>query len=767
MLCRSLGLSGRSASFSRSILVTFLFLVCSTLALRASAGTLRGRVVDPHARAVVGADVLVLRAGAIITRVATTADGRFGPVTLPPGRYDVLVSATGLHAAPTTVSIDKSTTADIAVAMALSAVNESVVVSASQVDVPLSRATESVTVIDRSDLDLRQMEQVADALRMVPGFGVVSNGGRGAVTSIFPRGGESDYTLVLVDGIAQNVFGGGFDAAHLSTADVDRIEVVRGPESALYGSGAIGGVVHVITRHGGKPVLFATFEGGGYGTTRESVSATGSARVWQWGGSIEHLKTGGDTRMWPSLGRRIANADYARVTGSGSFAWSDGPGRRVRVDMRADENDAGNPGPYGSNPAGNYGGLDLVARGKNHSKEVGVSGLFGGTGTTRHAAQFTWTDLTNEFAGQYGSSSDQTKRASARYQFDAAVGSLGLSAGAELLHERNDNTYITGTTFQPVPVRRMDAGLFVEARPSLGRRAFLTAGARFERLERNALEADPGSFNQRPAFGNDVVWSANPKVSAAWFVRQPESSASGLGAGWTKVRFGAGTGIKPPTGFEIAYTDNPNLKPERSRSVDLGLEQAFGSTLVADVTWFANRYDDLIVAVSSAISGSSHYRTDNIANARSRGVETGVQWRGCGGLSARGAWTWLNTAVLGIDHAPSQAPNGFQVGDPLIRRPRNQGSFDLTWSAAHASAFLSVNGRGTVRDVEPTYGISGGLFDAKGYATVSLGGSWRLKRGVEIFGRVVNALDRQYEDAFGYPALGRSASIGLRVAAGR
>ena len=106
-------------------------------------------------------------------------------------------------------------------------------------------------MITRADLDARQITTVADSLRFVPGFGVVQSGGRGALTSIFPRGGESDYTLVLVDGIPQNAFGGGFDAAHLATGDIERIEVVRGPQSALFGSGAIGGVVHVITQQGG------------------------------------------------------------------------------------------------------------------------------------------------------------------------------------------------------------------------------------------------------------------------------------------------------------------------------------------------------------------------------------------------------------------------------------------------------------------------------------------------------------------------------------
>ena len=144
------------------------------------------------------------------------------------------------------------------------------VVSASQVDRPLSRLTDSVTVVEKSDFESRQTETASDALRLVPGFGVIASGGRGALTSIFPRGGESDYTHVTIDGLPLNTFGGGFDAAHLSAAGVERMEVVRGPQSALFGSGAIGGVVSLSTLHGGPDRGQVLLEGGGDGVSAAS-----------------------------------------------------------------------------------------------------------------------------------------------------------------------------------------------------------------------------------------------------------------------------------------------------------------------------------------------------------------------------------------------------------------------------------------------------------------------------------------------------------------
>jgi hypothetical protein len=187
-----------------------------------------------------------------------------------------------------------------------------------------------------------------------------------------------------------------------------------------------------------------------------------------------------------------------------------------------------------------------------------------------------------------------------------------------------------------------------------------------------------------------VVWSSTRKCP-------PPGSSARQRVGWTKLRAGIGTGIKPPTGFEIAYTDNPNLKPERSVSMDAGVEQALGgSAAVFEATFFANRYDDLIVSVGTGLSGVSRYRTDNVANASAQGLETGVRWQGPHGLAARLVWTFLHTEVLGLDTLPSQGPGFFKVGDPLVRRPSQQGFVEVT--CAHArQTFVTVGGRGHVR----------------------------------------------------------------------
>src|SRR5206468_2473103 len=181
-----------------------------------------------------------------------------------------------------------------------------------------------------ADLEARQIETVSDALRLVPGLAVTRSGGRGAITSLFPRGGNSNYTLVLVDGIRANAFGGGYDFAHLSVADVDRIEIVRGPESALFGSDAIGAVVQIVTRRGGTPHASGFVEGGGEGTVREAFDASGAAGKWSWGGGAEHTTTDGFTGT-TSTGQHVVNDDYHLSHVSGSAGYRSPSGSDVLV----------------------------------------------------------------------------------------------------------------------------------------------------------------------------------------------------------------------------------------------------------------------------------------------------------------------------------------------------------------------------------------------------------------------------------------------------
>jgi outer membrane cobalamin receptor len=755
--------------------LTLIVFVSLAAPFVARAATIRGRVVDPDGRPVPGAQVFLRQPISSRPPLVTDSEGAFAAEHLQAGRYDVTVVLPGFQADPISLTVAADDARTVTIGLHVSGVSESIVVSAAQVDVPLSRAADSVTVVDAGRLGSRQVDSVAQALRLVPGLSVASNGGAGSVTSVFPRGGESDYTMVLVDGVPANAFGGGVDLSQLSVAGIDRIEVVRGPQSALFGSDAIGGVIQVITRQGGRPRVAGTIEGGSRGSSRAEVSTSGSHGGWSWGASAERAASRGFTGKAPATGETMSNDDWWSRHVAASGGWHGGHGADVRASVALASTDRGNPGPYGSNPIGAYTAVDRLSRGSVSTRAFDVAAVQPftiGRVVAREKVVVSRYDLTNDFKSSYGLSQSGTRRLMVREQTDLLVASpLNLSAGVEVKAERATSTFITGEQFEQVPIHRRVIGTFVEARYTAAERLNVTGGVRAEQIRRDTLEADPAAFLPRPTFTPDTVMSVNPKASVSYIVRGGSGSGTagdGSGLGVTRLRASAGTGIRPPDALEIAFTDNPHLKPERSRSVEGGVEQDFaGGAIVTGATVFSNRYEDLIVAVGPDLRDASIFRTDNISNARSRGVELSTSARTRWGLDVRAGYTYLETALLAVDRGHGQAPAPFVVGQQLLRRPRHQFSADLAIVRSRATAFVQVGARARVLDVEPSYGTYGGLFWNHGYAVVNAGASFRVGRGIEVIGRMANLLDRAYEETLGFPAPGRMITVGVRVAAGR
>jgi outer membrane receptor protein involved in Fe transport len=458
----------------------------------------------------------------------------------------------------------------------------------------------------------------------------------------------------------------------------------------------------------------------------------------------------------------VSNDDWQQSLAQGHLEWTRSATTAVRADVRWLDAERGNPGPFGSNPIGAYTAVDRVSRGEDTQHQLGVHGRlpWGSvlSGRIQQRWQVTAADLDNRYHSSFGDSFFETRRVSARTQTDVILTpTTGLTAGVEGFGERARSTYITGERFQEVPIERRTFGGFAEVRQDLGARATLSAGLRADTIRRAALEGDPNPYGPRPAFGDETVTSVNPRLAGRFVAWQ-----DGRGVTRTTVRASVGTGIRPPDAFELAFTDNPDLQPERSRSADIGVSHVLLPQVTVDATAFFNRYDDLIVAVGPAFADASRYRTDNISNARARGLELEGAWRGPRGLHARLGYTFMATEIRAVDES-AEAPPPFAVGDPLIRRPRHQGAADLGWTASRFTAFTTVRVRGEVLDVEPSYGAFGGVFTAPGFTVVDAGASWRLTPHVEIFGRGLNLLDRQYEEAYGYPAPGRLGMVGLRV----
>lgn len=756
-----------AASFCARPLTTTLAALAALALLPAIASAqhrVEGRTIDPQGRAVPRAQVMATTPAAVVT---TTADdsGRFVFADLGAAIVDLSATAPGLGGEARAVAASSS--APVEIVLRIAAVAESLVVTASQIDQPLSRTADSVTVITARDLEARQVTSVGEALATVPGFTVARSGGPGTLTSLFPRGGESDYTLVLVDGVRANSFGGGIDLSQVPIADVDRIEVVRGPQSAIYGADAIGGVVQIITRQGGAPSAAGQVETGSRGTRRLIGSTTGSLGGWRWQSGGDYFEDEGFTGIAPASGERVSNDDARERQGWLGAGWRAARGTDVQASFRYVDTERGAPGPYGSDPANRFGGVDVVSRGWTERMAVAarvVHPWSGPSSRIRQRIDLDVADFDLRFQSGFGTSESDTRRVHGRVQTDAALAStFGFSGGVEWLTERARSTFITAGG-QPIPVERRSVGTFAEARWNGHERVSVQAGVRAEHITRHALAANPAGFSPRPAFDDDAVLSVNPKVSASWTIG-PSLPASGARS-WTRLQIAAGTGIRPPDAFEISSTDNPDLRPERSRSVEVGMTQALaGGAVQLQATTFFNRYDDLIVSVGS-LRDVSRYRTDNVSNARARGLETTAAMRLAGGAALRAAYTYLDTEIRAID-GTAQAPSPYRVGDRLLRRPAHQGSVAADWTRNRVTMFLALKARGATLDAEPAFGPGGGLFENTGHAVVDLGGSYRLRTGIEVFARALNLFDRRYEEVLGYPSPGRTGYVGIRVAAGR
>lgn len=745
---------------------SFLLALFTCVCAPAFAGPVTGRVVDPDGRIMPGVQVLVLAGGPALDSTVTNARGEFTIASPDGGRFELRLALDGFRARPLVVDGAAAARDVGTLTMAVSAFSESLVVSAAHVEIPLSQASASVTIVTGAEIEARQTTSVADVLRTVPGMAVATTGSAGAVTGVFPRGGESNFTLLFVDGIQANAFGGEMDFAHLATANVDRVEVVRGPQSALYGSNAIGSVVRVVTRRGGRPAASGTIEGGSFGTMRTTAATSGSRAGFEWGGSAEHLSSDGMNGRRTSSGQTVANDDYTRRSGSVSAGWRGSGGRALRMQLHTGRNERGFPGPFGTNPIGAFTDIDTVSRGRDENWLASAAGTLPMGARVRTHAHATLARQDTLFDSPFGGSESSSRRSTARVQSDAALARrVEVSAGVEVQRERAAGTFITAGRSRQVPVERTVAGYFAEGRWSARERFFVTVGARADHIRRDALDADPDAFAPRPAFPADTIISVNPKISAAWFVR-PSAG------GFTKIRASAGTGIRPPGAFDIAFTDNPSLEPERSVSAEAGIDQALADGRgLLEATAFVNNYDDLIVAVGS-FRGASQYRTDNISNARARGVElagtlrTRVAALSRLGVHVRAAYTFIDTEILAVDRS-SGAPPPFAIGDPLLRRPRHQLTGNLVLTTGRWSAYLQGGGRGRMLDVEPSLGTFGGLFYSAGYSVWNTGATFRVHRSAAVFGRVDNLFGRAYEEALGFPALGRGAVAGLRIAAGR
>ena len=749
------------------LLLGLLSILFASGAVRAA--TIEGTVLDPSGRAVANVRVSLLQSLTALDERQTNAQGKYMFEGLAKGSYRVVANAPGFSASNVDVEIHEAQTTSVDLHLALSAVAQQVVVSASLGGSLAPQLGSSVSTISDQEISDRGAQNITDVLRGVPGVALDDTGRRGGVTGAFIRGGDSDYNLVTVDGIQLNEFGGYFDFAPLPADGVDHVEVTRGAESALFGSNAVTGVVNVVTRRGeGPPHFDFQGEGGNFTTRRFVTGGSGLTRGLSWAYDLSRLDSGGT----------VQNDNYRNQTAILSLGYGRSERRHADFHFLGNANVVGDPGPYGSDPDDLYnapiypGGpsnyqVGLVARNKQNM--FGYEGSYFEQLASGFRLAGTATVATNDYYFSYpasdgGDSFSDTLRGVGNIRSEVTVSNKDfLVAGFEYNHEHFKDTYVADANNNPFKLPRTSLAYFVENRWSPSSRLFVTAGLRLDDLRTGSLP--PGDYGVRPLIPKRAVTKLNPRASVAYMVRE---SDSGSWLGMTRLHGSLGTGIRAPDGFELATTDNPDLKPEKSISLDSGLEQRFfNSRALLDLTYFYNRFDDQIVTLGGALTNLSTFISDNLGNSRAQGLEASVRWRPTDSLQVSGEYSLVDTAILALDGSTLvQAP--FSVGQELLNRPKHSGGFNVTWQ--HRRLMLNGNAyfRGQALNLEPNDGVFACelglqcLFPDAGYAVLNGGFSYRVVRGLEIYGHLNNLLDKKYEEVLGYPALPLNFMAGMK-----
>ncbi|HZS03936.1 MAG TPA: TonB-dependent receptor [Blastocatellia bacterium] len=755
-------------------------LLCAGAFAQSRGGALRGTVTDSSGAAISKARVIVRTPGGFVVREGVSNErGEFSFDNLNAGDYLLTVEAAGLTQTngAEKIRIEESHEKGLAIKLQVAAITDALIVSATRTEISASESPASAWVVSASDLERSQRVSVLDALRASPGVNVAQTGRRGGITSLFVRGGESDYTKVLIDGVPINDAGGSFDLADLTTANAERIELVRGAQSALYGSDAMTGVLQLVTRRGTTqvPEFELEAEGGSFAFNRQAARLAGANRGFDYSISFAHLRTDGRDR----------NDDYQNRTAAANLGYRFSERTQLRLTARNENSGLGVPGAtarFFPDPderakrrriATGLRFDDQTARDWHQS----LSFVFAESNYLSFdpAAQ----DLTrpntppdtnfafNDFASFF---SNHQRRRGLRYQSDLVLpfGNL-FSVGLDWEQERA--VFVSGFsgTNRNAPERH-NVGVFLQDQFAYASRLLVTAGLRIENDRADLPAKYTGSlsslgstpFTGEAGFGTKLA----PKVSVAVFARR-----GGDGVGTTKLRASYGEGIKAPTLVEAFspspfFLGNPGLRPERSRSFDAGIEQLFlNERLRVEATYFENRFRDQIAFVSDpATFGPIRLSDGRLASfinndrARARGLELIIAARPTRHLSFGGNYTLTDSKLIEARDAAGE------IGLTLLRRPKHAGALNVSWIGERFDANLDAFFIGRRRDVDPVTFSRVAYND--GYAKLDLAGSCRLTPRVSAFARIENLLNQDYQGVLGYPAYRLNFSAGMRFRIG-
>jgi vitamin B12 transporter len=598
-----------------------------------------------------------------------------------------------------------------------------VVVTANRLDTPLSQVASSMTVITAKDLEQKQTSTIEKALRGVPGLDLTQTGGPGEISTLFIRGANSENTLVMMDGIPLNdSVGAPFSYDYLDQLMVDgvkQIEVVRGPQSALYGSNAMAGVVNIITQGGKGPLGGSfSFDGGSYGTLRESLSAKGGDES----GNFSLAASRFDTAGFPAAAGGVVNNPDQNTTSSLKLASTLAPNVQENLLARYSQShtslDAYDPNTFllADDP-------DYFVDQKQWmmGSQTRWSLLNGDWEQVLGISYFDDNRAYNAVPNAYNSYFEQGQydgqTAQVSWQNNLRLSKVEtVIVGLQGSEEWGNLSDINNSFGYPVTDAISNANantesLFAVSQTNLGERFFFHEG---------------GRLDAHSQFGTHVTYQGG----LAYFVPGVE----------TKLKVNYGTGFMAPSLYQLydPTYGTAGLQPETSTGFDFGFEQAFGKgLLLMGATYFHNDFNGLI-----DFDATSHYI--NINQAQSEGWETFLSAKPASNLKCQVNYTYTWARDL-------------QTGQELLRRPQNKAATDVIYSLGPTEWGMSVNYVGERLD----YGAPAPLPE---YFLVNLRASFALDEHLKFFTRVDNLLNDSYQEAFGFNTPGLSIFAGTKVA---
>ncbi len=602
------------------------------------------------------------------------------------------------------------------------------VVTANRLDTPPDKVGSSETVITREQLDRLQQVTVFEVLKNVPGLDLSRSGGPGSPASVFIRGANSGQTLVLIDGVEVNdpiSTTRSFNFADLTTDNIERIEIVRGPQSTLYGSDAIGGVINIITRQGeGPPTLSLSLEGGSFNSWRGQLWSGGGGEKVNYSLGMSRQATEGISAAAESQGNTEKDGfENSTVSARVGFTPTGNFGINViarYVDSTTDLDNFG--GPWGDDP--NHVGDQTQLVFRTEAELTLLDDLY------HQKLGLSVTDIDREFRNDYDEAHSAERSESSfkgsivkiDWQHNVHLGEDNtLTLGLETEEEKGDSHVYSESEYGPYSSvfeeqTARTNGYYIQDSIAVLDQWFTTAGIRLDDHDR---------------FGSEVTW----RLTSAWLV--PDAG--------TTVRGSVGTGFKAPSLYQLfSEYGNVDLQPEKSLGWDVGLEQMFaGGRGSAGAAWFANSFDDLLDF------DPVNYVYLNIAEAESRGLEIFATMQVGENIDLAGSYTFTDTEDR-------------TTGEELLRRARHKGGINANYKfLERGNLNLDLLYIGSRKDNDfSTWPAS--VVELDPYFLATLAGSWTFGDHFQLLGRVENLLDEEYETVWGYGTPGIGGYLGLK-----